>query len=155
MGDPFQLRSWSEGRHKLKSSLEKSPDKCQKTHIIQNLFHGALVENSTNFFWNPSLRWKSSTIFCLCGSHRPQPEKWWYFRPIRGLENVTRQIGQTYSQTFWHYNDLCPPDSGRKNRDTTPRFEKLSCRNWDFFSNPPPNRESFQNFFGFYFWCLP
>ena len=73
-GDPFQLRSWSEGWLKLKSSLEKPSDKCQKTHIIQNLFHGAeiifcfyflstkgggaegrrLVENSTIFF-NPSL----------------------------------------------------------------------------------------------------
>ena len=40
-GDPFQLRSWSEGQLKLKSSLEKASDKCQKTHIIQNLFRGA------------------------------------------------------------------------------------------------------------------
>ena len=40
-GDPFQLRSWSKGRLKLKSSLEKPSDKCQKTHIIQNSFHGA------------------------------------------------------------------------------------------------------------------
>ena len=39
--DPFQLRSWSKGQLKLKSSLEKPSDKCQKTHIIQNLFHGA------------------------------------------------------------------------------------------------------------------
>ena len=40
-GDPFQLRSWSEGWLKLKSSLEKPSDKCQKTHIIQNSFHDA------------------------------------------------------------------------------------------------------------------
>ena len=30
-GDPFQLRSWSEGWLKHKSSLEKASDKCQKT----------------------------------------------------------------------------------------------------------------------------
>ena len=40
-GDPFQLRSWSEGWLKLKSSLEKPSDKCPRTHIIQNLFHDA------------------------------------------------------------------------------------------------------------------
>ena len=53
-GEPFQLGSLSKGWLKLQSSLEKPSDKCQRTHIIQNLFHGGvrrLVENSTNFFF--------------------------------------------------------------------------------------------------------
>ena len=38
-----------------------------------------------------SLTWMVSTIFCLRGAHQPRPQWRWYFRPIRGLENVTRQ----------------------------------------------------------------
>ena len=35
-GDPFQLRSWSKGWLKLKSSLQKLSDKCQKA-LAQSL----------------------------------------------------------------------------------------------------------------------
>ena len=38
--DLFQLGSWSKGWPKLKNSLERASDKCQRTQIIQNLFHG-------------------------------------------------------------------------------------------------------------------
>ena len=39
--DPSKLRSWYEGVSNLKSSVERPSDKCQRTHIIQNLFHDA------------------------------------------------------------------------------------------------------------------
>ena len=39
----FQLGSCYEGWLKLKSSLEKPCDKCQRTHIIQNSLHGMLI----------------------------------------------------------------------------------------------------------------
>ena len=42
-GDLFQLGSCSEGWLKLKSSLEKPSDKCQRTHIIQNALHDTLL----------------------------------------------------------------------------------------------------------------
>ena len=42
-GDLFQLGSCSEGWLKLKSSLEKPSDKCQRTHIIQNSLHDTLL----------------------------------------------------------------------------------------------------------------
>ena len=38
------------------------------------------------------------------------------FWPIRDLENVTWQTyRKTDIYTFWHYDDQCPPGSGRKN----------------------------------------
>ena len=46
--DPFQLRSWSEGWLKLKSSLERPSDKWQKTHIIakSEYFREAFIRES-------------------------------------------------------------------------------------------------------------
>ena len=61
---PFSLDLGTNGHSNFKSFLEKPPDKCQRTHIIQNSFHGMsfvsffhfskrrgrhLVENSTFF----------------------------------------------------------------------------------------------------------
>ena len=43
------------------------------------------------------LTWMVLTMFCLYGPHRPRPLWRWYFRPIRGLENVTRQ-------NEWHFD---------------------------------------------------
>ena len=39
-GDPPPVRSWSDGRLELQTSLEKPSDTSQITRIIQNLFHG-------------------------------------------------------------------------------------------------------------------
>ena len=41
--DPSQFGSWSEGCLKPLSSLAKPSDKCQRTHIIQNSFHGMKI----------------------------------------------------------------------------------------------------------------
>ena len=40
--DSFQLGSWSKWWIKIKTSLEKPSDKCQRTRIIQTLFQGHL-----------------------------------------------------------------------------------------------------------------
>ena len=39
-GDPPPVRSWSDGRLELQTSLEKPSDTSQITRIIQNSFHG-------------------------------------------------------------------------------------------------------------------
>ena len=39
-GDPPPVRSWSDGRLELQTSLEKPSDTSQMTRIIQNSFHG-------------------------------------------------------------------------------------------------------------------
>ena len=39
-GNPPPVRSWSDGRLELQTSLEKPSDTSQITRIIQNLFHG-------------------------------------------------------------------------------------------------------------------
>ena len=39
-GDPPSVRSWSDGRLEIQTSLEKPSDTSQMTRIIQNSFHG-------------------------------------------------------------------------------------------------------------------
>ena len=39
-GDPPLVRSWSDGRLELQTSLEKLSETSQITRIIQNSFHG-------------------------------------------------------------------------------------------------------------------
>ena len=52
--DPFQLRSWSEGWLKLKSSLERPSDKWQKTHIIakSEYFREASIRKKQKKDWS-------------------------------------------------------------------------------------------------------
>ena len=96
---------WFSQRESGKSIVFCIPYKknCAKRHIrpLYVNFGGDIVLFCVWFWvWHSSvqplfisfsLTWMASTIFCLRGAHRPRPQWRWYFRPIRGLENVTWQ----------------------------------------------------------------
>ena len=66
-----------------------------------------------------------------------------FFWPIRGLENVTWQTYRKtyrhiYIYTFWHYDDLCPPVSGRKNvvAQEISSYANVENMNWNILALP-------------------
>ena len=93
-GDPHLVRSWSDGRLELQTSLENLSETSQITRIIQNSFHGMSFfifflfsplwelggwgPELNGFFFNPSLRqtfiffWIHCYFFSFLAKKKPK-----------------------------------------------------------------------------------